>query len=301
MMASRTRKKTVQFFEVRDAKGAKIPDGVLDWPKILLDISRQSVDDCKHSVGLVDHWGRIYNYNETDHFILARLREDGVSSFDIQNETFIDLESHAENPYVELSIAKFLGNSNRFGFVLGSNASSRVNSLEGWMNAHRVFTKDISIIPLVSSRVLAKIQNADEAKLLRVRMDRDQLGMIKESSGLFSLSKDLERKHGSIDLDLTIRVKGKINDRRKDEREKILDTARTVIDSPFSRAEVDLVTYDADGRPSVEHVNFLNDLLARKMTVSVTDKEGNPVRIPSAIEAIDRAAKLLQDEFDALG
>lgn len=299
MATTRTKKKTVQFFEVRDSKGAKLPEA-LDWPKILLDISRQSVKECKHSVGLVDHWGRIYNYNETDHLILARLREDGVSSFDIENETFIDLESQEENPYVELSISKFIEGTNRFGFVLGSNASSRVSSLEGWINAHKVFSKDISIVPLISNRVLQKIQEADEAKLLRVRMERDQVSTIKESSGLFSVSKNLEKAHGSIDVDFTIRVKGRIDEKHKGEREKILNTARTIVDTQFSRAEVDLVVYNAKGKPEIDHVNFMNDLLAKKMTVSVTDKEGNPVRIPSAIVAIERAADALKAEFDAL-
>lgn len=292
-MITRTKKKTVQFFEVVAQDGTRLAQPY-PWPEILADLAKQPAADCKHVVAGVDHWGRVYTYEEEDHFILVRLVEEGVSSFDISTESFIDIESNAANPYVELSIAKFLPNSNIFGFVLGSNGSSRVGSMERWINAHKMFQGEVAIVPLVSKRALDKIRAAEEAKLLTVRLDQDHVSSIGTQSGLYSVLKDIEESHGSVDIELTIRAKGRVDEERREERMGIVRTAKSMIRAPFSRAVVELVNYDSKGKPHIEKVDFLNHLLATKMNVSVTDKEGNPVRIPSAISAINKAAEKLR-------
>ncbi|SFW66632.1 hypothetical protein [Amycolatopsis australiensis] len=300
IVATRQRKKTVQFFEVVNSDGSRIENGSLDWQEILFDLSRQHIRDRRHRIGGIDHWGQIYPYNGDEHFILAKNREDGVSSFDIENEEFIDSETQAGNPYVELTIIKFIPGTNRFGLVLGSGASSRAGTFQIWLNEHRVFAEEISVKPLVSNRVLEKIQGAQQAKLLNVRLERDQAAAVSEANGLYGAVRAITAVHGSVDVELILRVKGQVDSRHDDERISILNTARSVINTQFSKAMVELVQFDQEGKPETETVNFVNDLLSKKMKVSVTDEEGHPVRIPSAIAAIDRAIDDLQSEFDAL-
>ncbi|HVK22235.1 MAG TPA: hypothetical protein VM677_12840 [Actinokineospora sp.] len=299
MASTRQKKKTVSFYEVRDENGTRLGEA-LDWDSILDDLARQSAKSCRHRIFGTEHWGRVYHWNDLPNFILVRARDEGVSAFDIDNEQFIDHESEAGSPYVELSITKFLPGTNRFGFVLGSNASSRAGSMEAWINEHKMFKERISIVPLVSQRVLEKIDKASEAKLLKVRLDRDHVAAVGPSNGLYSVFQNLKNKHGGVDAELILRVKGRINNDYREERQGLLETAKSVANTRFSKAFVELINYDANGKPHVDKVDFMNDLLARKMDVSVTDDEGNPVRIPSAITAIERAAERLREEFDAL-
>jgi hypothetical protein len=78
--------------------------------------------------------GQVYPLDNRDHFVLARLREYGVSTFDIEQDQIVDRESQAANPYVELSIISVLPGTNKFGFLRGSNAASHAASFGDWLN-----------------------------------------------------------------------------------------------------------------------------------------------------------------------
>jgi hypothetical protein len=297
MARTRTRKRTVQFFEVQHADGSRF-DGPLPWVDFLASLALESVRRRRHAIYAVDHWCQTYTFDGRDHLIMARLRDESVSSFNTTNGDIVDVQSEVGNPHVELSIASFLPDTNILGFVLGSQASSRVKSLEEWINEHKVFSDPISIAPLLSLRSMEKINEATEAKLLQVRFERDQLSSLAHKNRLTDALQVLEEAHGSVDIELTLRVKGKVDEEHTGERRKIGQTAKSLIGSSFSRASAELVSYNTDGKPVREYVDFLNDVLAKKMDVSVKDDEGNPVRIPSALAAIDRAATELSDELE---
>jgi hypothetical protein len=181
--------------------------------------------------------------------------------------------------------------------MLGSQASSRIRSLERWINFHQAFSEPITISPLLSKDVVDKVMSADEIKVLRIKYDGDQLGSIRRQNRLSGTLEALESGHGNIDVELILRVTGRVNERKQAERQNLLQTARSMIRSSYKKASADLINYDAEGRHHMEHVDFLNNVLARRMEVSVKDEEGNPVRIPSAIAAIERAAQVLDDEL----
>ncbi|QTR04979.1 hypothetical protein J7S33_09700, partial [Saccharothrix algeriensis] len=87
--------------------------------------------------------------------------------------------------------------------------------MERWINAHKMFDGEVAIAPLVSKRALDKIRAAEEAKLLTVRLDQDHVSSIGTQSGLYSVLKDIEESHGSVDIELTIRAKGRVDEERK--------------------------------------------------------------------------------------
>ncbi|MFC6092038.1 hypothetical protein [Saccharothrix lopnurensis] len=286
----------VHFYEVRNRDGLAIADPI-DWPKFLSDLATLSPDRRLRRIYNIDHWGQVYPHNERDHFILARAREEGISSFNRQNGEIIDHESDTANPYVEISVASFLPNSNIFGFVLGSQASSRVGNFEAWLNEYKALNESVSIVPVLNKNVLQRIENADEVRLLRVGFDRDQLSSISEQNSLRGVLQEIEAEHGALDVELVLRVKGRVNKDHTESRVSLLRTLRSMIGSAFTKGQADLVNFDAEGKPNTEHIDLVNSFLARKMDVSVRDEEGNPVRIQSAIAAIERAAEELRDEL----
>lgn len=295
-MIKKTRKKTVAFFEINDMSGSPIRQP-LPWPDILADLSRQSPNARRHDVGGVEHWGQTYTFDETDHLILVRLRDDAVSSFNTATGEFLDSESEVGQPWVELSVIHFLPDSNRFGFLLGSNASPRVSSLAQWINSHKLFDEPVEIGPIISRRTRDKISGTAEARMVTVRLAGDQLASVQQQDSLYGAATVIGRAHGDVEVELVIRVKGKVDRAHQEERAKIMRTAERLLGADFEKAVVELVNYDDRGKADVESVDFLNHRLTKKLPVTVKDEEGHPVRIPSAIMAIYRAADLLEDEL----
>ncbi|MGH7868983.1 MAG: hypothetical protein ACREP9_15440, partial [Candidatus Dormibacteraceae bacterium] len=87
-MRTRTRKKKVQFFEVCDENNSAI-DHTLPWEEVFSRIARQPAIARSHPLYGVTHWGQVYPLDNRDHFVLARLREDGVSTFDIEQDQIV--------------------------------------------------------------------------------------------------------------------------------------------------------------------------------------------------------------------
>jgi hypothetical protein len=295
-MAVRERKKTVAFFEIKDSDGNPFPDP-LPWDKHLADIARESASARKHSLGGVDHWGQIYTIHETDHFILARYRED-VSSFDIAAGNFIDTASDLAKPYVELAIVHFIPGTNRIGYVRGSHASPRVSSLEGWINMHGLVEDGVTIEPVLSRHVLSKIAGASEASLVRVGYRSDQLHLNHDDrSTIADIKRQIDGGVKNTYVELLFRVEGGTAPSVREERLKLLDVAREVSSQDFAKASAKLINYDEDGKPRAEDVNFVKHRITTKKKVKITDDEGNPVKVASAVEAIYQAIEDLSDEI----
>jgi len=295
-MAVRKRKKTVAFFEIRDSDGESFPNP-LPWDKHLAEIFREGADSRKHSLSGIDHWGQIYNAYETDHFILARYRED-VSSFDIATGDFIDSASDIAKPYVELAVIHFIPGTNRIGYVLGSHASPRVSSLEAWINLHGLVEGGVTIEPVLSRNVLSKIAGAAEASVVRVGYRSDQLGLGNDSDTPISeIKRQIGEKMRHTYVELVFKVEGGTEASVHDQRIQLLDVAREVSTQDFAKASAKLINYDAEGKPKAEDVNFVKHRVTTKKKVQITDDDGNPVKVKSAVEAIYQAIYELNDEI----
>jgi hypothetical protein len=293
----RIRKKTVAFYEVFDAQGNRFPEA-LPWQEMLAQIALQSTFQREHKLWNTTHWASAYPLLDQDHFVLARSREEAPPTLDVSTGEFIDHENDVKRPWVEISIASFVPGTNKFGYVLGSQASPRVTAMAEWINLHGIFDLPISIGPAINPNVLERLNGAAEAKLLRVKLKRGQAtSNTLESHGIFSAARVLSEDYGDIDIEIVINVSGRVDRHHTDERVRILDAARGVARSDFKKAVAELVNFDEQGNPESETINLLHDRLAKKMNVSVTDEEGNPVRIRSAIEAILKAIDSLQDSL----
>lgn len=295
-MATSLKKKTVAFFEVLDSKGRPLPSP-LPWDEFLTKLTKESVEKRKHLLWNTTHVASAYAYNEQEHFILARYREDAPSTLDVATGEFIDHENDTKRPWVEISVASFVPGTNKFGYVLGSAASPRASSMEEWINRHEIFDAEISIGPAVNRDVLARLNGAAQVKLLGVKLTRDQVMQNAQNHGIFTAAQTLSQNYGDVDIEIVVKVAGQVDRRHNTEREGLLDAARGVLGHDFKKAVAELLHFDEQGKPEGETINLLHDRLAVKMAVSVTDSEGNPIRIQSAITAIYRAI----DKFQADG
>jgi hypothetical protein len=293
-MATSLKKKTVAFFEVFDSEGQPL-SAALPWDAFLAELEKQSVEQRQHRLWNTIHWASAYPYQERNHFVLARSREDAPSTLDVATGEFIDHENDIQRPWVEISVASFIEGTNKFGYVLGSSASPRVSSMEEWINKHEIFDSPISIGPAVNPNVLARLNGAAQVKLLSVKLARGEVGNIPQGHGIFTAARSLSEDYGDVDIEIIVKVAGQVTPQYDSEREGLLDAARGLLGHDFKKAVAELLSFDDRGRPETEMVNLLNDRLATKMKVSVTDAEGNPIRIQSAIAAIYRAT----DKFKA--
>lgn len=304
-MSPRSRKKLVAFFEVRDAAGGVLKEPT-PWAEHLAELAKEKLADRMHPIHNIAHWGRVYPYNGVDHLVLARKR-DNMSSFNTDTEEFLDIESDSGRPWVEISVIHFLPGTNRLGFVLGSNASPHISTLASWINLHGIFAEPITIEPVIATDTLRKLRGAAEATFLKVKYTSDQISAMRASSGLYSASRALHGEVGDISVEMVLRIEGGIRGSKREHRSRMLNLIKSVIGGgDMTKAAAKLINYDAEGHVHGEEVDFIRHRLAKRMDVALTDRDGNPVKISSAIEAIHKAAKaferdLYQDPVSVLG
>lgn len=295
-MASTQKKKTVAFFEVFDSEGRALPEA-LPWDKFLARLHDEKVSQRQHRLWNTVHWASAYPFQEQDHFIIARSREDVPSTLDVSTGEFIDHENDTKRPWVEISVGSFIPSTNKFGYVLGSTASPRVSAMAEWINKHEFFDAPISIGPAINPNVLARLNGAAQVKMLDVKLARGQAISSVQNHGIFTAARDLTEGYGDVDIQIIVKVAGRVDRRHDTEREGLLDATRGMFGHDFKKAVAELLRFDENGKPETEMINLLDDRLAIKMNVSVTDEKGNPIRIQSAITAIYHAI----DKFKADG
>jgi hypothetical protein len=296
-MAPRIRKKTVAFFEVTTLSGKPLP-AVEDWQQILRDMEGSPPSALVHRIRGADHYGNIFGWEGNAHLVLARKRDDAPPSLDLTTGEIIDASTQANRPWVEVSIIHFLPNSNRLGYVLGSQAAPRIGSLAAWLN-EAVFEDAIDIRPVVSAKLVKRMQKVSaEARLVRLRLGPDQLAAIDQSAGLYSAAQAIGRDFGGgVQVEVIIRIEGRADRSDIDTRKRIAEAGRQLLGRDLEQALVELVDLDDRGHAESEMVDLISHRLARKEKVAVTDDEGKAIRIPSAITAIYRAADNLRTEL----
>ncbi|MDI5937190.1 MULTISPECIES: hypothetical protein [unclassified Micromonospora] len=294
-MAIQKRKKLVSFFEVRDEHGDPLTETV-DWQDVLAEVAAAPLERREQKIKDIIHWAQVYPYDDAYHLVFARAREEAVSSLDRQTGEILDTEADTNKPWVEVSVISFLPETNRFGFVLGTGASPRASTLATWFNRFGSFQEAITIGPVLSRDVVSKINGAAEASLVRAKFDSHN-ATATEGSSLFGAKHLLQAGFGDVEVELVIKVKGRISERREEERHRLASAAQDLIGKDFKRAVAQIVTYDDDGNPHREDVDFLHNRITKRKYIDVTDEEGRSVRIKSAVQAINQAADALKADL----
>lgn len=302
-MTTKKSKKTVAFFEVCDEN--ELPMLATDWQDCLDDLlvrqQNKGVIDLRHEIVGVRNYARVYSHNESLHLVLAREREEPPSSLDEASGDILDEETDANRPWVEISVISFIPDTNIFGLVLGAQGSPRASALADWINTDgELFTDPISVRPYTADKLVDMLQDgSSEARMVSVRLDPHQIkqGEIDPSGGLYSAAQQLGRELDvgtEIDVEVILRVRGRSSSASDETRGYLADLGRALVGKPIVGGQVELVDFEPESVTDRELVDLVKHRMATKETVSVMDDEGHQVRIPSAINAISRAADRLQ-------
>ena len=93
---------------------------------------------------------------------------------------------------------------------------------------------------------------------------------------------------------MVLRIRGRADGATEGTRRSLADRGRELIGRPVRGAQVEIVDVEPDSITDRELVDIVKHRMATKEKVSVMDDDGHQVRIPSAINAISRAASRLQ-------
>lgn len=294
-MATRARIKTVSFFEVVDENGDELE--VIDWPEVLGDLAQETTADRGHAVGNVMHYGQAYPWNEIDHLVIARVREDVPTSLNVVTGDLIDEQTQTGRPWVEVSVVGFVPDTNKFGFVLGNQAAPRASSVAAWLNEHKIFEDPLDVQPVVSAELLRKLERERvQARLVKLELNSAQLQALDADAGLFSAAQQIGQDFGSgVSVEILIKIEGRTRSAPSETLDALGRAGRSLLGRNLEKALVELVEATADNERDTEMIDLIKQRLSSKQRVRVVDEEGEPIRIPSAITAIHRATDALGD------
>ncbi|WP_158647906.1 hypothetical protein [Nocardioides houyundeii] len=297
-------KKTVAFYEVRDENDQ--PMAGEDWQRHLQDLLRrqhiEGVASVRHAIEGLRHYGQAYAHESELSLVIARERDEPPSSLDEASGEIIDESTQVNRPWVEIGVASFVAGTNIFGYVLGGMSAPRAGAVAQWINVDgRMFGEPVSVRPYTSEALVNFLQDgSSEARMVSVQLDAGQIyGEQVEGAGLFSATQQIGRELDlgpEVDVEVILRIRGRSDGATETTRRTLADLGRGLLGRRVRGAQAEVVDFDPDSLMEREMVDLVKHRMATKEDVSVMDAEGEgrQVRIPSAINAISRAASRLQ-------
>lgn len=293
--------KTVAFFEVCDEHDQ--PIGIEDWQVHLRALQARRSDEgavsLRHEILGLRHYAQSYIHQERLSLVIARERDEPPSSLDETSGDIVDENTQANRPWVEICVASFIENTNIFGFVLGGMSAPRAGTVADWINKDaQLFSELISVRPYVADNLVGVLRDSSsEARLVRLRLEPQQINAAEiDGSGLYSATQQIGRELDlgpEVDVEVVLRIRGRSAGATEGTRRTLADRARELIGLNVRGAQAEIVDIDPESS-NRELVDIVKHRMATKEQVSVMDEEGRQVRIPSAINAISRAANRLQ-------
>ncbi|ASO18926.1 hypothetical protein FHR81_001191 [Actinoalloteichus hoggarensis] len=297
MGKNKSRKKTVSFFEVRGKDGEAIEEPI-DWKHILSRLANRGHMERLREIGGTSYWYNVQTHDGEDVFVFLRHRDEGVSSYNLIADKVIENDPvDVDRPYVEYSVVKFISGTNKFGFVLGSNASARTASLQSYLNKADIFSEEITIGPDWGADAKERILAAEEAVSFEVVLEPDHLSAIQSSSGVFATSDIIKSAPSSLSLRLEFKSKGRIVKADAEKRREIAEIAKAYVNLPAMRAAVYLPKPLKNGKFDREKIDFYENQLTTKISVVFRGDDPESSKIRMYIEAIDAATEQLHDQL----
>jgi hypothetical protein len=177
-------------------------------------------------------------------------------------------------------------------------SAPRIGILEEWMNAYGMFgNTQIVLEPVLSKHVRERVERAAEMTLVSAVLRADRLSNVRAADGLAGVALSLGG-HSDLEVAVSVKTVGRLNSTRREDRERLSEQGHELLGLGGIKAgKGEVVEYDDHGHARREMINLVKHHLATKELVSRMDRDGNPVRIESAINAITRAADKLKDEL----
>jgi hypothetical protein len=221
----RMRERTVAFYEIVESRAGEHQRlAPMKWPEFLatlslMDLERRTVETDTTLIG------NTVTYDEEDHLLLHRAKESGewLSVLNWDTGEWRELEMKAAEGYLETSVVCFLPFGNLVGMMKGAPSAPSHKALETWLRDVKPFG-DLSLVvrPLVSASEIERLQTAEGASRVEIRIGRSKVGALANKTGrLASLLHRAGEAYGDIDVTMIISIPR--GNTRAEDREALLN------------------------------------------------------------------------------
>lgn len=297
----KARERTIAFFEVvlvEDGEQQRLDH--LDWQTVLKALDGVEIE-ARRTKAVRDLIGQSHLGVGERSFILHRVKgdEEWLARANFQTGDIKQLETMADEGYLESSVIHVADFGNVIGMMQGSTSAPSHKAFEEWLNAFQPFgRRSLVVRPLMSQAEIAKLSKAGGVQ--RIELKIGQLDPQHGNGRLYSAVKDLRGMYGEADVTLTISVPrgqqflGKRN-QYKELAQDVAGLGDSVTDA--DRARVNLVYMDGDESGRKRIAELVEHHITAKRNVPVTNADGDVVRIHGAIEAIRSELELNRAEL----
>jgi hypothetical protein len=292
---STSRERTIGFYEIVMAKDGKHERcAQMDFPDILSQLARTDLPS-RRWTGDQDLIGTTMTVNETDHLLLHRVKDAGewLAVIDLSTGVWSELESAAEQGYLDTTAMSFMPYGNVFGMMQGSAAAPSHKSLETWLNGLKIFGDTPLVVRALLSRAeVAKLSQAEGASKVEIRIGSHQQAALQQRDGrLARFLRIATEDYGDLSVTVTITVpRGKS---RANDRSRLLEDIRDLADVMPGAADVakaSLVYSDAGGKESTQLAEFVEHHITAKRRVAAVNDRGESIKLSQALAIISGVA-----------
>lgn len=302
MAPQTTRERTIAFYEiVRSASGEHERVPPLPIAEALGDLSRAPLERRRHD-GDRTIVGTVKALDDEDHLLLHRVRDRGewLSRMNLATGEWQELESAAEEGYLDTSALFFVPYGNVVALMLGSTSAPTHKSLEGWLNHLRLFGDDASLVvrPLLTHAEIERLQRADGASRIEIRVGSSKRGALAEKEG--RLARFLTRAYDDYgDVDVTVTIAIPRGGAREQDRRRLLEDLQDIEDVvPGSeRAKARLVFSSPGSEDHTRLTELVEHHITAKRKVPAVDEEGNSIRLEAALRVMQTVAAEHDEEL----
>lgn len=285
------KERTVAFYEVvSEDAGEQLRVSQLPWVETLASIATSKVDERTYEAESV-FVGNIATVDEEDHLLLHRVKgaTEWLSVLNWDTGEWRELESRAQEGYLDTSVMCLLPFGNIVGIMQGSPSAPTHKSLEIWLNGLRLFPGTRLVVrPLVSRAEVERLRRASGASKIEIRIGSSRMALLHERQGrLASFLRVASEQYGDVNVTLIISVPP--GNAHAEDRRALLEDLRDIEDvvpGAAERAKATLVYAETAGPEYRRLVELVEHHITAKRRVAALDDEGRSIRILSAVGAI---------------
>lgn len=306
MARTTTRERTIGFYEIVSVEdGEQLRMEQIDFPEMLTELGAAVKDLPKRRwTGDQDLIGQTITVGDTDHMLLHRVKDAGewLSVIDFQTGNFKELESAASQGYLDTSAFSFPSFGNVVGMMQGSTSSPSHKGLENWLNGTKILGDGVlAVRPLVSKAEVAKLQQAQGARRIDIRIGAHKQASLNERTGrLARFLKMATDEYGDLDVTVTISIpRGKA---RTEDRTRLLSDLQDLEEVMPDAAEIakaSLIYADAGGAEYTRLAEFVEHHITAKRKVAAVNDKGESIKLSQAVSIIAGVAEEHEGELKA--
>ncbi|MFD6968322.1 hypothetical protein [Streptomyces sp. NPDC059949] len=306
-MAARNRDRTVQFYQVADAKEPDAPRlPRQDWGATLRRLRDMPLPDRRVESGGETLIGAVDPLQPAPHLLLAKVRRDVPQQINFDDGSFSHLQLAANQGLVDVTTVYFLSFGNVMATMSGGISAPRVSAIQRWFNGMHLMSEEIELRPVVDARSREKLARANAVETLTIRVQpepQDSPTALRGSSDLGAAISRMHEDYPDMTITLTLEVPKKRRwyspRRRSRGQRQLLDSttafARDIgdwldnsdaVDTARATAHID----DWNQQATDEKIDFVAERITAKCRVPLESTDGHSVDLHVALTELARVA-----------